>query len=175
MINTLRRLIPDVLNSLYDIPPNGWDSLIINLRKPHTYRIFRQFGEYRVCLHKFDACSFEEAFAHPHPWPGAFMVLRGRYLHSVGVSPDLVSQPELVYQQEVGPYSPYSITDPKIWHSVQPLEETYTIMVNGARFENPHSQVRTTKGKDLEKMEPEELASSLRKFAHLLQEYLYDH
>jgi len=99
------------------------------------------------------------------------MVLRGRYIHSVGVSPDLVSQPELVYQQEVGPYSPYSITDPKIWHSVQPLQTTYTIMVNGAPFENPHVSVRTTKGKDLKTMSNKEKGMLLSEFDCLIRDY----
>jgi hypothetical protein len=101
------------------------------------------------------------------------MVLRGRYMHSVGVSQDLVSQPELVYQQEVGPYSPYLITDPKIWHSVQPLQTTYTIMVNGPPFENPHASVRTTKGKDLKTMSDKDKCTLLAKFDDLLRAY-YD-
>jgi hypothetical protein len=169
MINILNKLIPEVLEAIPE--DHEWDSLIINKRKPYTYRIFRQFGEYRVCLHKFDPCSFEESFAHPHPWPGAFMVLRGRYLHSVGVSPDLESEPELVYQQEVGPYSPYYIGNPLIWHSVQPLQTTYTIMVNGAPFENPHKAVRTTKGKDLKTMSDKEKGMLLSDFECLIKDY----
>lgn len=171
MIDLLDKLIPEVLEAIPE--DHEWDTLVINKRKPYTYRIFRQFGEYRVCLHKFDPCQSEESFPHPHPWPGAFMVLRGRYMHSVGVSPDLVSQPELVYQQEVGPYSPYSITDPKIWHSVQPLQPTYTIMVNGAPFENPHKAVRTTKGKDLKVMDDKAKYKLLSEFEDLLRKY-YD-
>jgi hypothetical protein len=169
MIDVLNKLIPEVLETIPE--DHEWDSLIINKRKPYTYRIFRQFGKYRVCLHKFDPCSFEEAFAHPHPWPGAFMVLSGRYLHSVGVAPDAFSEPELVYQQEVGPYSPYCISNPLIWHSVQPLQTTYTIMVNGAPFENPHKAVRTTKGKDLKVMDDKDKCKLLAKFDDLLWTY----
>jgi hypothetical protein len=38
----------------------------------------------RICLHKFNACDRHEAFAHPHPWPGAFMVMEGEYRMEIG-------------------------------------------------------------------------------------------
>jgi len=50
----------------YDIRAYNWDSLIINRRKPYTYRLFTQIDQDRICLHKFDTCLSEEAFFHPH-------------------------------------------------------------------------------------------------------------
>jgi len=147
-----------------------WDSLIINKRKPHTYRIFTQLGENRVCLHKFDTCSSEESFAHPHPWPGAFMVLHGAYRMKLGKSKDRFSDPEWVSELIMGAGSVYQIVDPLVWHTVTPLETTYTIMMNGPSWdkETAHTQVRTTKGKDLEKLPLDELESQLDSFYHLL-------
>ncbi len=47
------------------------DSLIVNRRKPITYRVFRYLNDgLRVSLHKFDPCARHEAYPHPHPWPG---------------------------------------------------------------------------------------------------------
>jgi len=82
MIEILRDKIPDICKSVQSVVRgeeslDEWGSLVINRRKPHTYRVFRQFGEYRVCLHRFESCSEEEAFPHPHPWPGAFLLLKG--------------------------------------------------------------------------------------------------
>jgi hypothetical protein len=45
-------------------------------------------------------------------------------------------------------------------------------MVNGDPWENPHSQTRTTKGKDLDKMTPEDLSVHLKEFEKLITEYL---
>ena len=171
MIETLQRLIPEIFHSLGDV--QGWDSLVINRRKPWTYRVFRQFGDYRVCLHAFDECMTEEAFAHPHPWPGAFLMLRGSYIHNIGFSPDLQSQPTFHFKEIVRPYSTYEITDRRTWHTVQPLERTYTVMVNGKPWDDAHADVRTTKGKDLDKMQPDELREHLREFLVLLNRYMF--
>jgi hypothetical protein len=170
MIERLQELIPEILEALDK--PEEWDSLIINKRKPHTYRVFRQFGKERVCLHGFSPCTNEECFAHPHPWPGAFLMLKGSYIHRVGVSGDLQMEPGLLYREIIRPYSTYEILDRRIWHSVQPLEWTETIMVNGEPWENPHANVRTTKGKDLERMTPDQVQEHFARFRHNLIEYM---
>ena len=51
------RLLPHMV---HDCEP--WDTLVINRRKPHTYRAFHifktgPFNGIRVCLHRFEACS----------------------------------------------------------------------------------------------------------------------
>lgn len=169
MLEKLQELLPQVYKDV--VSEAGWDSLIINRRKPHTYRIFKQYDNLRVCLHKFEPCDSDEAFSHPHPWPGAFLVLYGGYEQTLGYSNDLTSKPEIVSREILKPGSMYEITNPKTWHSVRPLRTTYTIMVNGPPFESPHKEVRTTKGKDLEKMSEQELIEQLGVFNTLL--YLY--
>lgn len=170
MIELLESLLPDVYESVKRRDPD-WDSLIVNRRKPWTYRVFKKFGEHRVCLHAFDECNQEECFAHPHPWPGAFLLLKGSYVHTVGMSPDLQSDPTFCFREILRPYSTYEIVDRRTWHSVQPLERTYTIMVNGSPWEEPHSKTRTTKGKDLDRMSPEDLCVHLQEFENLLSDY----
>lgn len=169
MIETLHELIPEIRKSLNN--PQDWDSLIVNRRKPWTYRVFRKFGDLRVCLHAFDPCSSDESFPHPHPWPGAFLMLKGSYIHQIGFSPDLVSQPTFCFREIVRPFSTYEILDQRLWHSVQPLERTYTIMVNGDPWKDAHKEVRTTKGKDLDKMTQDELKEHLVEFDDLLSNY----
>lgn len=170
MIETLQKLIPEVFASLNR--GDDWDSLIVNRRKPWTYRVFRKFGDFRVCLHAFDPCSTEESFPHPHPWPGAFLMLKGSYVHRIGFSQDLQSEPVFHFREIVRPYSTYEIVDRRTWHTVQPLERTYTIMVNGEPWENAHAKVRTTKGKDLDKMQPDELREHMNEFLVLLKNYM---
>lgn len=157
--------LPQFLNK-----PDEWDSLVINRRKPYTYRVFRNFGDFRVCLHKFEPCSQFEAFSHPHPWPAAFLILKGKYVQTLGYSLDLASPPVINYQEILCPYSKYCIIDNKLWHKIQPLETTYTIMVNGQPFEEQHKEVKTTKGKDLQKMSLDEVRTHLYQFDLLTSE-----
>lgn len=165
-LDAVLRSLPALLNA-----PAGWDSLIVNRRKPTTYRVFRHLGDgVRVSLHKFDPCDRREAYPHPHPWPGAFALLEGSYRMWVGFTPDLASrEPVTVTETVLTAGSRYEITEPRTWHSVTPLEECWTVMVNGAPWKTlAHAAAPTTTGKDLDKMPPDELAAHLEKFRELL-------
>lgn len=166
----LQAILPAVLAATNKT--DGWDSLVINRRKPYTYRIWRMFGDDRVCLHRFDQCERGEAFLHPHPWPAAFLILSAGYYQTIGRSHDLFDDPEAVAEFKLAAGSMYEITCPQAWHAIEPYEDTHTIMVNGPPFERPHSSVRTTKGKDLEKMTETELIASLHIFQSLLAKQL---
>ena len=144
-----------------------WDSLIVNRRKPYTYRVFTTLPNgLRLCLHKFDPCHTHEAFSHPHPWPGAFTILQGAYNMKVGYSVDRQQKPDSVVDLELSKFSCYEIINPLTWHSVIPLETTYTVMINDTPWDADyaHQDVRTTKGKDLDKMPEQDLLSHLMKF-----------
>lgn len=179
MLSKLQYILSTELGNLLN-DPERWDSLLINRRKPHTYRVFTEFKdpdpEYnglRICLHKFDACATHEAFEHPHPWPGAFVILDGSYKMRFGQSVDRFSKPIHMETIKLTKYSMYDITDPLTWHSVIPLRETYTIMVNDKPWsaDVAHTEVRTTKGKDLDKMPDQELREFLWHFQGLLKQW----
>ena len=163
--------------TLMTLPPllddmSRWESLIINRRKPYTYRVHTQLNDLRVCLHKFETCSEEESFFHPHPWPGAFLVLSGGYRMGVGHSQSLTAKPDHVVTIDLTKWCRYEITEPTTWHSVTPSGLTYSVMVNGPPWGHlAHQDVRTTKGKDLEKMSDESLEEHLRAFRFLIEEY----
>jgi len=166
--------LDEVLKSLPTLlgNPNEWDSLIVNRRKPTTYRVFRYRADgVRICLHKFDPCDQREAYPHPHPWPGAFALLQGAYRMWVGFTPDLESrEPITVTETILTAGSRYEIIEPRTWHSVTPLEECWTVMVNGSPWrEQAHVRAPTTTGKDLDKMPPDELAAHLAKFRELIK------
>lgn len=163
------KLLPAMLDNF-----ELWDSLIVNRRKPFTYRVFAKTPDgFRVCLHRFEECDMHEAFPHPHPWPGAFIILRGRYRMGMGSSANLVDKPKNVTTLELTKHSKYEIIEPTTWHSVMPLETTYTVMINGEPWEKGvvHEAAPTTKGKDLDKMPEADLRHHLAIFKHLLKEY----
>lgn len=97
------------------------------------------------------------------------MILKGSYRMRLGRSPDRESPPMPVADLILTAGSAYEITDPLTWHSVTPLETTYTIMLNGPTWtpEVAHKDVRTTKGKDLDKMPEDELLAHLKIFSDL--------
>lgn len=162
MLDQLNAVIADLPKLLKE--RDQWQSLIVNRRKPHTYRVFRQIGELRVCIHRFEVCDEQEAFLHPHPWPGAFCILRGSYLMTLGQSIDRVSEPTISSKIVMVPGSKYEITSPLTWHSVTPIgDECWTIMVNGKPWDSSvaHAKVTTTKGKDLNSMESGDLRGFL--------------
>jgi len=174
MISTLDvvvSLLPEMVKK-----PELWSSLIINRRKPITYRAFHLFTEgslagVRVCLHKFESCGAEDAFYHPHPWPSAMCVLLGSYRMRVGMSPNLEGEPITVMDSILSGGSKYSSEEPNFWHSVQPLETCYSIMINGAPWlEKAHKRAPTTTGKDLDTMTDEQLSAHLNAFSFLLEE-----
>ena len=70
----------------------------------------------------------------------------------------------------LGAGSSYEISNPMTWHSVIPLEPTYTVMVNGLPWPTTyaHPSVRTTKGKDLDSFNNEELQLHLDIFKGLV-------
>ena len=149
-----------------------WESLVINKRKPHTYRAWSWLSRYdlltdiqhshRVCLHRFEPCEAEEAFSHPHGWPAEFLVLSGRYLETVwrGHNESCTdARPVSETLHVAGTW--HKIDNEHTWHKIQPLTTTFTLMINGPAYSNPLGAVRTTAGKDLDKMSREELGVHL--------------
>lgn len=172
-LTKLEYYLPSILKHLNS--PDEWDSLVINRRKPYTYRLFSMFGEHRICLHRFDECLDTDSFFHPHPWPGAFIILDGQYSQTIGHSKDLISDPLEVAEFKLKAGSSYEISSPLTWHKITPSVETHTIMLNGQPFENPHKSVRNTKGKDLDKLSEEDKLTHLNKFKVLIERYLHNH
>lgn len=170
------RLLFETLPMIADLcrNPPAWEGLLINKRKPHTYRLFTQVGENRVCLHRFDACSESESLKHPHPWPGAFLVLNGSYRMWTGRSQDRVSPPADGPEFLLTPGSAYQITNPLDWHSVVPLEETWTVMINGPRWddESRHEKAPTTGGKGLKAISEFEKTMMLPGFEGLIRQQI---
>lgn len=149
--------------------PARWGSIVINKRKPHTYRAFIQQDETRICLHRFDACEPEDSFAHPHPWASSMLILSGEYDMVVGHTPDLTSaEPSPVIRVTLSAGSIYHMNDRHTWHQVIPRTQCYSLMVNGPRWNNPHGRAPSTSGKGLDPMPEDVLADHLEKCRELI-------
>lgn len=151
--------------------PDEWDSLVINRGKPETLRFIKTFGSTRVCLHRFSPCNTDESIWHPHAWPAAFLILEGKYQLDFGYSFDRFSEPENVSTCVMATGSSYEMINPLVWHRITPLNNShvFTIMVNEEPFKEPHSQIRTTVGKDLLPVEDKIKLDMMKKFFDLIK------
>lgn len=171
-----------MLNKLMDMITSGqvsdlitkgkWDSLVINRRQPITYRLFARIDDLRICLYKFKPCDKHESFYHPHPWPAAFFVLSGSYMMELGKYSYIDSLDSVnISKMQLGQYSSYEMIDPLLGHSISPVTDTYTIMINGPEYTHRHKECRRTKGKDLERMEEQEKRDQLLIFDMFINLY----
>lgn len=119
--------LPELLRS-----PERWQTLDITYEKPRVERVWTQWGEYRLNLHRIHPCDAGQAFFHPHPWPSAMRILSGCYEMAIGYGSGLETPPEaarLILTSE----SCYEMNNPDAWHYVRPLAgPVISFMVTGA-------------------------------------------
>jgi hypothetical protein len=140
--------------------PEGWNSLYIDYEKPLVERAWRDFGEYRLYLHHIHPCEEGDALWHPHPWPSAIKIVSGSYWMNVGNESLGSGYAPVAARLFLPEGSVYEMTDINGWHSVQPVEDVYSIMVTGKKW--GRSEIRADR--PLRPLTAEEKA-------HLLQEF----
>eukprot|EP00808_Paulinella_micropora_P016115 g63865.t1 len=119
-----------VLPKLLREHPSTWQSLDVLYHPPRVERVWRQWGDYRLCLHIIHSCTNQEALFHPHPWPSAMRILQGQYSMSVGYGAG--TQPPAQTQTKVHRAGQqYAMEDPDEWHSVWPDDQVATVMLSG--------------------------------------------
>ena len=126
-----------------------WGSLFIDYEKPHVYRLWTQWGENRIYLHKIMPCEAEDAFWHPHPWASAVKIISGSYEMGVGLyhTTTFKMSAKLI----LGPNTTYEMTEQDGYHYVRPLEPVYSIMVTGPKwYEHKDQKVELRKLSELE-------------------------
>jgi hypothetical protein len=89
---------------------------------------------------------------------------------AVGRSETRLDRPKEVAKFLLNEGSRYAMIDPLTWHSVSPVVECYTVMVNGPPWpaDVSHVHVRTTQGKSLVKMTEQQLEEHFTVFRELL-------
>jgi hypothetical protein len=122
-----------------------WNSLDITYEPPHVERVWRQWGEYRVYLHRISRCTTDQALWHPHPWPSVVHIASGSYEMGVangykfpasGTIDPLKNELACKLILPTGTY--YEMLEPMGWHYVRPLETVMSIMVTGKPWQNAY-------------------------------------
>lgn len=120
----------------------GWTGLYADSERPALRRLWRQWGEYRAYLHRFEPCEAAAAFVHPHPWRFAIRAF-GRYGMRVGAGSDPGVVPPTVLDVVMEPGSRYAMEHRTGFHGIYPVDPgpLYSLMVAGP-VEWPENRVR---------------------------------
>jgi hypothetical protein len=127
MLASLLTIVEDELPALIADPNTPWQTLDVLYEEPRVERVWLQFGNKRIHLHRIHPC--QKPYRHVHPWPSAILVLSGTYEMEVGKLPgNQVPAATLILSAG----SSYEMLNPLAWHSVRPLiEPSLSVMLTG--------------------------------------------
>lgn len=175
MLNKLLKIIKDELPAMLQ-DTGRWKSMVMNRYKPVINRAYTPVGEDLLSLHRMDCFGTKgKALFHPHPWPGAFYILKGNYKLKLGVTVDLIAKfPETAATIYLKENCSYEMPSPYTWHAVEPIDDcTYTIMLNGPTWPVGvrHSLIHHESDEELgfKPMDNETLVKHLDEFQQLLK------
>lgn len=116
----------------------GWHSLDINYHPPRVERLWRQYGDHRIYLHRIHPCTQDQALFHAHPWPSAIRLIEGTYEMGLGYAKlvkDSSQLPPIIATIHLLPGVKYEMKHRHGWHYVMPTaESTLSVMVTGPLF-----------------------------------------
>ena len=128
-----RYRLPEMLHD-----ESEWHSLYVDYHPPIVERLWRQWDDFRIYLHKIHACESHEALFHPHPWPSAMRVLSGSYEMGIGYGVGAIAPP-ITERRVLVPGSEYEMTDPNEWHYVRPIGgPAWSLMISGQLWNRPY-------------------------------------
>ena len=137
-----------------------WKSVFVDYHPPFVERLWCEWFESRIYLHRIHTCEAGEALFHPHPWPSAMKVLEGSYEMAIGYGKG-ETEPPIAARLMLGAGSEYEMTDPDGWHYVRPLSvPSISLMVTG----KPWARILPKSDKPLSELAPEKRREILEFF-----------
>jgi hypothetical protein len=131
MLKDLKIAIDNLPELIKD--PDKWGSQFIDYDNPYVHRMYLEVDGVTLNLHRFSPTEGEIVW-HPHPWPAAFIISKGAYELQLGLSHD-GKPPNPTGPMVMTEGSFYQMTLAEEWHSVRPLEDTYTFAVQGPEYD----------------------------------------
>lgn len=158
VLHNAERALPALLRN-----DDVWKSAFVDYHPPFVERVWCEWLENRIYLHRILPCGPGEALFHPHPWPSAMKVLQGSYEMAVSYGTG-VSVPPIAARLILGTGSEYEMTDPDGWHYVRPLKQpSISLMVTG----KPWARVSPKSDKHLSELAPDKKKEILEFFGAL--------
>lgn len=138
LIELLQELERNELPNMLEGSIEEWNSVDIDFHLPRVERLWRPWRDmYRVNLHVIHPCSAKEALYHPHTWPAAIHVVRGRYRMLTGYGAGNEPPPHSYYfDLSEGAY--YEMIHPDAWHAECPADQVaLTVTLSGKPWPRP--------------------------------------
>jgi len=155
----LRQGLLELPHLLKDI--SRWSSKLVDYETPVVERIWTEYKNCRLALHKIHPCS--TPLKHVHPWPAAVKVLSGKYEMEMGlVHPGEYGQWDysLIGSFIMGTGSEYDLLAKGAWHSVNPIDtHSISLMVMGKPWEPHPSMLEQPKPGTLKELTVEQIQS----------------
>lgn len=154
--------------------PDDWNTLDVDYEPPRVERLWTEFEDGRLYLHKIHPC--DKALYHPHPWPSAIKITWGRYEMAVGYHRGMPGEnqhhagqtpppPPFASLLVLVPGSTYEMIRPGGWHYVRPLGyPSYSIMVTGPKWRGVWSPKVDRKLEPLDDLTKASMLESFRSF-----------
>jgi len=121
-LEEIEKELPDLLDL------EGWESLNVDYFPPVVHRVWRQYGDYRICLHRiFPPKEDDKVLFHPHKWPCAVKLLKGQYETTMAYKWDRELPPLIAGKLVLNEGSVYEMNRPHQWHSVRPVNCEYAL------------------------------------------------
>lgn len=160
LLTAAENILPSLLHQ-----KNLWQGLYVDYHHPYVERLWTQWGENRISLHKIYPCERAAALFHPHPWPQAAKILRGGYEMGIGYSQAHKNEPPLATRLFINEGSSYEMIDPNSWHYVRPIDEpSFSLMVTGKPWQSNETIGEKLNLRSLASEEKEGLFSVFKEF-----------
>jgi hypothetical protein len=160
VLKAAEQILPKLLTQ-----PTIWQGLYVNYHHPYVERLWTQWGENRISLHKIYPCEREAALFHPHPWPQAAKILQGGYEMGVGYTKNSDDTPPLATRLFLTEGSAYEMVDPNGWHYVRPLTQpSFSLMVTGKPWQTKEVINQKLQLRSLSQIETDTLLATFRIF-----------
>lgn len=137
MLDILEQALAALPEFLDDEHSLTWHSLAVRYETPHVNRLWWEWGDYRINLHKIFPC--ETALWHPHPWPSAVKIFSGSY--EMGLAYGDEKARYTVARTILCEGSCYTMTEQLGWHYVRPIgEPSMSVMVTGKPWDTGNAK-----------------------------------
>lgn len=149
--------------------PNIWKSKLVDYESPLVERLWTDYKDCRLSIHKIHPC--EKPLRHVHPWPAAVRVLSGMYEMEMGIVEKSSSEWDyrLLGSFLIGPGSEYDLTAVDTWHSVKPIKgPSISLMIMGKPWEHHPSMNNQPQPGELKSLHEETVLSILNEVKYVL-------
>ena len=141
-LQEIDRELPDLLEK------EDWEALNVDYFPPVVHRVWRQHGDFRICLHRiFPPEEGVKGLAHPHKWPCAVNILKGQYDSIMGYKWDVELPLAIGGRIVMSEGSIYEMTLPHQWHDVRPVNCEYvlSLLVMGPLYNTEYEGMEVKK------------------------------